>query len=111
MSKFIKLNLELEKLTDELLEELAIKVEETIVKLLSKRLGRRIDDFNIIVNIEKEDIVTLTISLEVTGRSRGRINYETVVEEALNTAYKLFEKELRRFVKGSSKAERSNKQH
>ena len=66
------------------------------------------EHFNIIISTEKEDKITLTISIEVIGRSRGKINYETVIDEALNEAFKLFEKELIEIAGENTKTKKYN---
>ena len=108
MTKAAKLNLKLEKITDDKLEELIAKVEELIIDTLNKRIGRRMEHFNIIISAEKEDKVTLTISMEVIGKSRGKINYEAVIDEALNEAFKLFEKELIKIAGENTKTKKYN---
>ena len=92
--KVIELGLDLTSISTDFLQDLALAVENTIRKYVESKLGRRLEQLNIIVNVEVDDSLKIIVDVELLGKSRGRIDYDTVLNEAINEAYRIAEEVL-----------------
>lgn len=93
--KVMEVGLELESISLDFLQEVAVLMENTIREYIESKLGRRLEQLNIIVNVEIDDSLNITVDAEIHGKSRGRIDYNLLLEEAIKEAYKVVEEELR----------------
>lgn len=93
--RIIEVGLELENISLDFLQKIAILMENTIREYIGSRLGRRLEQLNIIVNTEVNDSLKIIVDVEIYGKSKGRIDYNLLLEEAIEEAYKVVEEELR----------------
>lgn len=98
--KVIELGLDLTSISTDFLQDLALAVENTIRKYVESKLGRRLEQLNIIVNVEVDDSLKIIVDVELLGKSRGRIDYDTVLNEAINEAYRIAEEVLEHVKRG-----------
>ena len=83
------------------LEDLLVEFEERIRKYLRSRVGRRIDELDIIVeaDISGDNTLTIKVDARVTGRFIAPYTYDEILAEAIEEAGKWLEEQLRRIVK------------
>lgn len=93
-AKVIGLGLDLTSISTDFLQDLALAVENTIRKYVESKLGRRLEQLNIIVNVEVNDSLRIIVDVELLGKSRGRIDYDTLLDEAIKEAYRVAEEVL-----------------
>jgi len=94
----IVLNLDFEKLNDELLAKIVEKAEKIIRRTIEEKVGLSfIGDLNIIITADKsKDKVTFTISIEFTAPKILEIDYESILEEASKKAFEAIEEWLKK---------------
>lgn len=99
--RIVTLNLDLEKINEDVLEEIATNIEEKIRKLLSKTLiATRSYDADIVVSLEKkEDRVDVSIDIELGGELGDVVDYDSVLQGVIKEVSKFVEQELSRFSK------------
>ena len=94
----IVLNLDFKKLDDDLLARIVEKAEKVIRKTIEEKVGSSfIGDLNIIVTADRsKDKVTFTVSIEFTAPKILEIDYESILEEASEKAFKAIEEWLKK---------------
>jgi len=94
----IVLNLDFEKISDELLAKIVENAEKVVRKTVEEKVGSSfIGDLSIIVTADKEkDKVTFTISIEFTAPKILEIDYESILEEASKRAFEAIEEWLKK---------------
>ena len=98
--KVIELGLDLTNISTDFLQDLALVVENTIREYVESKLGRRLEQLNIIVNVEVNDSLRIIVDVELLGRSRGRIDYDVLLDEAIKEAYRVAEEVLEHVKRG-----------
>ncbi len=99
--RVMELGLNLKEFSISSLQEIAEIVENTVREYISQKLGRRLDQLNVIVKTEVNDVLRVTVDVELIGRSKGRLDFNTLIEEAIREAYSRVEEVLRNAAKGS----------
>ncbi len=99
--RIIELGLNLKEFSINSLQEIAEIVENTVREYISQKLGRRLDQLNVIVKAEISDVLRVTVDVEVIGRSKGQLNFDVLVEEAIKEAYSRIEEVLKDAAKES----------
>lgn len=98
--KVIELGLDLTSISTDFLQDLALVVENTIREYVESKLGRRLEQLNIIVNVEVNDSLRIIVDVELLGKSRGRIDYDVLLDEAIKEAYRAAEEVLEHVKRG-----------
>jgi len=98
--KVIELGLDLTSISTDFLQDLALVVENTIREYVESELGRRLEQLNIIVNVEVNDSLRIIVNVELLGKSRGRIDYDVLLDEAIKEAYRVAEEVLEHVKRG-----------
>ena len=100
----VKIGLEVERLTDSVLADICERVDFKIRTLLGERIGERfVEDLNVTVTAEvKGDQVIFTVDLSFAAPRVLELDYEAIVEEAVEEAFRTIEEELKKYAKGTS---------
>ena len=91
--KTILIGINFQNLTSDFIQRLGELMEEEIRRYILKRIGRRLDNFDIIVKIEASDMLRISVDVGVVGR--GRFEYDILLDEAIKEAYSKVEEVLR----------------
>jgi len=93
----IVLNLDLEKVSDDLLVKIVEKAESIIRRTIEEKVGASfIGDLNVLITANKfKDKITFTITVEFSAPKILEIDYEGVLEEASRKAFETIEKWLK----------------
>ncbi len=103
MPKIVELGLDLDKITTEKLEEIATIMESHIREYIFSKLGSRLEQLNITLSLDVADVLRIRVEVEIIGKSRGRIDYDALIDEAIRDAYKRIEEVLKNSVKGNKR--------
>ncbi|WFO76056.1 hypothetical protein J4526_04240 [Desulfurococcaceae archaeon MEX13E-LK6-19] len=111
--KIVTIGLDLSKISDEILEEVASRIEEKIRSLLSEALSiSRSYDADIVVALENKGThIDVSIDIELGGELGDIIDYDTVLQGVIKEVSKFVEQELLRVAgKETSKGDSGSKQ-
>lgn len=103
MPKVVELGLNLDTITINKLEEIASLMESYIREYIFNKLGSRLEQLNITLSLDITDVLRVRVEVEVIGRSKGRINYDSLIDEAVREAYRRIEEVLRKYAKGDKR--------
>ncbi len=95
MPKIVELGLDLDKITMERLEEIANLMELYIREYIFNKLSGRLEQLNVTLSLEVTDVLRIKVDVEIIGKSKGRIDYDTLIDEAIREAYRKIEEVLR----------------
>ena len=96
MAKKKILNLDLNAISVEDLVNLCEIVEKSVRAYLREKLPAK-EEFDLVVSVEKDDKITITVDIGIVGRYSGLIDYEAVIGDAINYARRVLESELEKF--------------
>lgn len=88
-------------LNEERLIEIMLKIEDTVRRFLSGVLPKHLD-YNIVINVEENDVLSIAVDIEISSPDTSLINkFKPIVDDALSLAKRVWEEELERFKKAS----------
>ncbi len=95
--RVVDIGLRLSGIDEAVLEELLVGFEERIRRGIEERVGRRLDEMEIIVEADYGGGGELTVKVDVrvTGRLIAPLSYDEVVAEAIEEAAEWLERQLR----------------
>ncbi len=96
MPKIVELGLDLDKITTDRLEEIANLMEAYIREYIFNKLGGRLEQLNITLSLEVTDVLRIRVDVEIIGKSKGRISYDVLIDEAIREAYRKIEEVLKK---------------
>ena len=111
MPKIVELGLDLDKITTDKLEEIARLMESYIREYIFNKLGNRLEQLNITLSLEVTDVLRIKVYAEIIGKGRGRINYVSLIDEAIREAYRRIEEVLKKSVGESKENDTSSRKH
>lgn len=94
--KIHKIGLKLSDITLEDLLDLLNYLEIEIEKYLKTKLPPK-TDYDLVLSIEKNNIITFTIEIGIMGRYEDLIDYKAIINDTINYARRIFEKELKKY--------------
>ncbi len=97
--KYAEVGLSKRPLTLEELEDLLVMFESRILGYIRKKLGRRVEDLDLVINaelFEEGRVLRLTVNIRALGRQIAPISYDEVLAEAIEDAAKYLESELKK---------------
>ncbi len=100
-----ELDLDLNKIDLIVLEDIIRKIEEAIENYLSERLPPK-SEYDIIIKLDKKtDNIVFNIDIGVKGGYSDIIDYDRLVEDAINIARRLLENELKKYRRSKENTE------
>jgi ribosome-associated translation inhibitor RaiA len=103
--KYAEVGLSEKPLTLEELESLLVMFESRILDYIRRRLGRRVEDLDLVINAELSEegrVLRLTVDVRASGRQIAPISYDEVLAEAIEDAARQLESELKKRRRSSS---------
>jgi len=82
------------------LMDIVEKLDMEIRRFLKSKLPPRVE-YDIVISIEKKDVVTITIDIHILGGYGDLVDYDSIVNDAVNYARRLFEEYLRKYTDNS----------
>ncbi len=110
MARVVEIGFSRHPLSLDELEELLVEFEERIRSSIRKKLKRRIDELEIVVeaDIASDGTLTVRVDTRVTGRFIAPYSYDEVVAEAIDEAASWLEERLRERVAAKASREATN---
>lgn len=99
-SSIISLNLDLEKIDENVLSEIIFDAEEIIRQYIVKEVGDKlVSDLNITIIVDKNDKITFTIDVAFSAPKFLEMEYDNIIDNAIRNAAKVIEERLMMYVK------------
>lgn len=99
------LDLDLNKIDIMVLEDIIRKIEGAVENYLSERLPPK-SEYDIIIKLDKKtDKIVFNVDIGVKGGYSDIIDYDKLVEDAINIARRLLENELKKYRKSKENTE------
>ncbi len=99
-SSIISLNLDLEKIDENVLSEIIFDAEEIIRQYIVKEIGDKlVSDLNITIIVDKNDKITFTIDVAFSAPKFLEMEYDNIIDNAIRNAAKVIEERLMMYVK------------
>ena len=110
MPKYVKIGFSEKPIPLDELEPLLTEFEERIRRYIRSKVGRRIDELEIIVeaSIDEDNTLTVKVDASITGRFIAPYSYDEVLAEAIEEAGNWLESKLRQLLSSSDKEERED---
>lgn len=99
-SSIISLNLDLEKIDENILSEIILNAEEIIRQHIIKEVGSKLtSDLNITIIVNKDDKITFTIDVALSAPKFLEMEYDNIIDNAIRNAVKTIEERLMMYAK------------
>ncbi len=96
VKKIRRIGLKLRDISLDDLLDILERLELEIRRYLHNKLPPK-TDYDLILSVEKNDVLTLNIDIGIIGEYEDIIDYKAIVNDTINYARRFFEKELKKY--------------
>jgi len=96
----VVLNLDLDRINEDIISNIILEAEEIIRNCIVKSIGGKlVSDLNITIVVDKNDKLTFTIDVTFSAPRFLEIEYDNIIDTAIEEAAKTIESRLMKYVK------------